>query len=519
PLLPNLVFAMFGDKTSGPAFDGLFLSVNQGSTWSVTNNGATDILGGNIGGGGFSQPYRNNRLAWDPINLVNVIAGGINVWRSNNSGSSFTQSSFWRQDSTNWEYTHSDINDLQYNPLSGDLYCASDGGIYKSDDHGVTWSDITTGMEIATFYGISTTPEDYDLVYGGTQDNGCNKWQGGTYTHVRGADGMLCRINPDDSDVAYTCRQDGWIERTDDGGLTFNPANPKNSNSEGWDNWVTPYVLDLTNPDTLYSGYDDLWRSYNKGASWTRIFNGGADIRSIAQAPSNRSRVYFCTAGNIWRTTNVYATTPVWNNLNSNLPLGTAQLSDIAIETTNSNIAWVCFSGYASGQKVYMTTDGGVNWTNISGTLPNLPVNTIVRGKLGNQQSLYIGTDAGVFYRDFETGAWEEFRNGLPDVIVMDLEINSEYNIITAGTYGRGIYRSTLHDGCPDVYTLLESGNPSPEGTQVYKANTLINSNRIYSGNSNTNINYQAGETVTLTPGFLLPVNGKLIVKLAECDE
>lgn len=519
PLVPSLVIAMFGDRTSGPAFDGLFLSVDEGATWSLLNAGPADILGGNIGGGGYSQPFRNNRLAWDPSNAVNVIAGGINVWRSSNSGSSFTQSSYWRQDSTNWEYTHADINDLQYNPMTGDLYCASDGGIFKSDDHGVTWNDITDGLEIATFYGITTTSQDYDLIYGGTQDNGCNKWEDGVYTQVRGADGMICRINPDSSQVAYTCRQDGWIERTDDGGLNFSPANPKSSNGEGWDSWVTPYVLDLANPDTLYAGYDDVWRSYNKGASWTRIFNGSVDIRALEQAPSNHNRMYMCTAANIWRTDNVFAGSPTWNNINANLPVTSATLSDIAVGTINSNVAWVCFSGYTPGQKVYMTTDGGVSWTNISGSLPNLPVNTIVRDKFGNQQSVYIGTDAGVFYWDWETGDWEEFRNGLPDVIVMDLEINNEYNVITAGTYGRGIYRSTLHDGCPDFYTLTESGNPSANGTQVYQANNFINSNRIYAGDGNTNINYQAGETVTLTPGFLLPQNGKLTVKLAECDE
>ena len=516
PVLHNTLLAMFGDN---PGFEGLYYSIDQGTSWIVLNNTAPDILGSNIGGGGNSQAHRNNRLAWNPADVSKVIFGGINVWRSSNSGQTIVQSSHWNQDSLGWEYTHADINDLQYNPLSGNLYCASDGGLYVSADDGVNWTDITSGLGISTFYGISTTSQDYDLVYGGLQDNGCNRWDDDVFTQVRGADGMICRISPDSLNVIYTCRQEGWIERSDDGGQTFVVANPKGNATETYDNWVTPYVLDLKRPDTIFAGYSNVWRSYDKGASWTQIFTGFNDIRAVAHAPSNVNRLYVGMAGGIWRTTNVHAASPTWSTLSSGLPFSTATLSDIVVEPTNSNTAYVCFSGYTPGEKVYQTIDGGQNWTNISGTLPNLPVNTIVRDPFGGVGTLYIGTDNGVFYRDAGMTDWEPFSMGLPSTIIMDLEINNEYNIITAGTYGRGIYRSTLHNGCLDFYALTEATNPNPAGTQVYKANNYIFSNRVYQGTATTNVTYQCAGNTVLGDGFRMPQQGTLIVKTANCED
>ncbi len=75
--------------------------------------------------------------------------------------------------------------------------------------------------------------------------------------------------------------------------------------------------------------------------------------------------------------------------------------------------AWVCFSGYSDGNKVYQTSDAGVNWTNISGTLPNVPVNCIAYHNNG-QDGVYIGTDIGVFYKDNTMTDWMPFRNGCP---------------------------------------------------------------------------------------------------------
>ena len=86
---------------------------------------------------------------------------------------------------------------------------------------------------------------------------------------------------------------------------------------------------------------------------------------------------------------------------------------------------------------------------NISGTLPNVPVNTIVLDENSNQ-TLYIGTDLGVFTKDSTTSDWSGFNNNsLPNVIVSELEIQYQSNKLIAATYGRGLWSIDLQITSP----------------------------------------------------------------------
>jgi xyloglucan-specific exo-beta-1,4-glucanase len=78
---------------------------------------------------------------------------------------------------------------------------------------------------------------------------------------------------------------------------------------------------------------------------------------------------------------------------------------------------------------------------NISGSLPNVPVNTIVY-EHGSEHRVYIGTDIGVFYRDDYFDDWLPYMTGLPNVMVHELEINYTSQKLVAATYGRGIWQS-----------------------------------------------------------------------------
>jgi hypothetical protein len=96
-----------------------------------------------------------------------------------------------------------------------------------------------------------------------------------------------------------------------------------------------------------------------------------------------------------------------------------------------------------AGEKVYRSTNGGATWTNISDLLPNMPVNVIVSEKNASNP-LYIGTDAGVYYRNDTLNHWVPYKSGLPNVIVDDLQIHYGTKTITAATYGRGIWQTRL---------------------------------------------------------------------------
>ena len=108
------------------------------------------------------------------------------------------------------------------------------------------------------------------------------------------------------------------------------------------------------------------------------------------------------------------------------------------------------YIGYTSGEKVYMSDDGGNNWQNISGTLPNIPCNTIVLDENSNLETLYIGTDLGVFTKDSTVSDWSGFNNNsLPNVIVHELEIQYQSNKLIAATYGRGLWSIDLQITSP----------------------------------------------------------------------
>jgi hypothetical protein len=111
--------------------------------------------------------------------------------------------------------------------------------------------------------------------------------------------------------------------------------------------------------------------------------------------------------------------------------------------------AWVSFSGYDSGVKVFSTVDGGTTWINISRGLPNLPVNAVA-AKKGPAGAVYVGLDSGVYYRDDRLGRRVPFLDGLPNVVVTTLLIDELRGRLIAGTFGRGVWLSDIHSPCTE---------------------------------------------------------------------
>ncbi|MGA2298992.1 MAG: T9SS type A sorting domain-containing protein, partial [FCB group bacterium] len=102
---------------------------------------------------------------------------------------------------------------------------------------------------------------------------------------------------------------------------------------------------------------------------------------------------------------------------------------------------WITKSGFNAGDKVYEYKDS--SWKNISGNLPNVPVNCIVYQK-DSPDRLYIGTDIGVFYTDYGSNFWTPYGSGMPNVVVYDLDIQYTAKKLRAGTFGRGIWEADL---------------------------------------------------------------------------
>jgi photosystem II stability/assembly factor-like uncharacterized protein len=207
--------------------------------------------------------------------------------------------------------------------------------------------------------------------------------------------------------------------------------------------WVSPWLQDPIQPSTIYAATDKVYKSSNQGATWNAISGSLAGIEKftvLKVAPSNTNFIYAGSGVKLYRTNDGGLT---WTDITAGLPVATNYLTDLAVHDSNPNIVYVTFSGYVEGQKVYKTDDAGSNWTNISGTLPNIPADTVVHEKR-DDNPLYVGTDDGVYYRNDNLSDWIPFKQGLPNVIVDQLEIHYPTKIIRAATYGRGIWQAPL---------------------------------------------------------------------------
>ncbi len=433
PANPDYVYMLAG-SSSNSGFYGLYRSTNSGTSFSTMST-TPNILGYSSNGtstGG--QSSYDLAIAVSPNNADEIYTGGINIWRSNDGGTTWSINAYWYYPEPAYPYVHADCHSLDfYGPI---LYSGCDGGIFKTSNGGSTWEDISAGLYITQFYRIGGFPGNSELIIGGTQDNGTNRFNTGQWTHVLGADGMEAAIDYSNPSTMYAAIQYGGLRRSYDGGDSFSSIE-NNINENG--GWVTPYVLDPIDPNTIYAGFVNVWKSTNQGDFWTKISSFGGTLRSLAISQSNPDYIYAATSSSIRRTTNGGVS---WTNINAGLPTS-ASITYITISDIDPEKIWVTFSGFSNGNKVFTSTTGGDTWTNISGSLPNIPVNCIVHQSNSND-GIYIGTDLGIYYKNNNSNDWELFSNNLPNVIVRELEIHYASGLIRAATYGRGLWESPL---------------------------------------------------------------------------
>ncbi len=163
----------------------------------------------------------------------------------------------------------------------------------------------------------------------------------------------------------------------------------------------------------------------------------------------------------MWKTTDGGVTN--WTSIT--LPSTSTSVTYIAVHPTDANTLWITYGGYVAGQKVYESTDGGVNWTSISTGLPNLPIMSIVHNKsVTSKNILFVGTDLGVYAKQ-GANDWVEYNSGLPGVVVTELEIYynpSGTDKLRAGTYGRGLWETEILSPVPvelTSFTANQKGN------------------------------------------------------------
>lgn len=437
---PNWVYLVCG-KESNSTYKGLYRSTNSGTSFSLQSNSPNIFGYATDGSDSSGQSWYDLAIVVDPTDASTLWVGGVNVWKSTNAGVNYTCQTDWVYPN-NIGYTHADIHYL--NIYNGNVYCGSDGGVFSSSNGGSSWSDLSSGLQISQFYKLSTSQTNNNIVITGSQDNGTNRYNGSTnWTHVIGADGMECIIDPTNPNRMYGAIQYGSIRRSTNGGNSFSSIiKPDDFNDTGA--WVSPYVLDPNNTNTIYVGYTELYKSTNGGNSFTQVSNRNTSktLRVIDVCASNSSVIYVSDRDDIYRSSNGGSS---FTNISSNLP--NKRVTDIVTDPLDENRVWVTLSGYTNNAKVYFSSNGGTSWTNMSTGLPNLPVNCMVR-RDGSNDELYVGTDVGVYTLSGNSGSWTLFGGGLPNVIVNELEITYTSSMLRAATYGRGLWEAALGSNC-----------------------------------------------------------------------
>lgn len=438
---PTVVYAIV--VNSAHELYGIYKSTNSGISFTVQYNGSNLLGWACTGGDSGGQGYYDLAIAADPNDANAVFIGGVNTWKSTDGGSNWSVSNHWTG-SCGVTAVHADQHFLAFQNGTSTLFECNDGGLYKTTNGGNSWSHIGNGLVISQMYRLGVSQTVSNDVIAGLQDNGTKAMLSGTWTDVIGGDGMECMIDYTNENVQYGELYYGDMRRTTNHWASSTPINSGFSGN-AW--WVMPFVIDPNVHTTIYAGRQDVFKSTNQGTNWTKISSWNLSrLKSLAVAPSNSSYIYASTENILYRTTNGGAN---WSNITGTLPVGSSSITYITVKDNDPNTVWVSMGQYNS-DGVFQTIDGGTTWTNISSGLPTIPVMCVIQNKQNTSQTeLYVGTDVGVYVKIGATN-WTLFSDGLPNVVVNELEIY--YNTVTpnlsrirVATSGRGLWESELY--------------------------------------------------------------------------
>ncbi|MEX2597938.1 MAG: PKD domain-containing protein [Salibacteraceae bacterium] len=479
PNNPDVVYLV---RSIGSAYGGVYKSTDSGNSFT-TQSTTPNILSWNenppVNGGG-GQGWYDLCIAADPDDENTVCVGGVNIFKSTDGGVNWDCSAHWVGSATAAS-VHADHHWLEYSPYDGKLYNCNDGGLYYTADDGNSWPEISDSLGIAQIYKIGVSANTNRFTINGYQDNGTAIWDNNLFRTERGGDGMECIIDPSNDDIVYATIYFGNIARSFDNGYSFGSFAAQNVNGITESGaWVTPFIVDVNNPETMFIGYKNVWRTtdaYAANPTFTAISNSlagsnSSNMRALRLSKVNNNRLFALRSDNkLFRTDNALAPNPTWTDLTTNLPSGWF-IPDIETSPENNNTIWLIRNNV-----VYKSTNSGASWTNINNNLPNIGKNCLVADPYSDG-GLYLGTDAGVYYIDNTLTNWVTFDDGLPaSAEVTELEIfhpngNWEGSRIRAGTYGRGLWESDLYDpgtNAPVVFMDL-----SIDSTDICTSDTIL---------------------------------------------
>lgn len=431
---PNKIYAVVVDTTLD--MQGVYKSINNGVSWSALDLSTLDPYIFN----GFGWYF--GKLAIDPADDDQIFVLAVDLWRFNASGT-------WEMCGPPW-YTyevHADKHDMKFDN-AGNYFLATDGGMYKSTDGGFNWTD-EENIPNSQFYRIAANPWVSNDQAGGMQDNGTangNEFTLNNWQRIYGGDGFTPHYSPDDPFLFYAETQNGNIVYSEDGGQSFFDG------TTGIDindrrNWDMVYLLSPHNSLNLYTGTYRMYTSTGQVMpNWLPISPDLTDgnifgdrfhtISTVEESPVVMNKLYAGTTdGNVWTGT----PSGTWTNISAGLP--DRYVTNITASPQYPNTVYVSHSGYKDNETIphiHKSDDNGNTWRDISGDLPNIPVNNILLHP-SDSSTIFIATDAGVYITQNGGNHWDRLGSGMPVIPVFDIAFHPLDNRLLAGTFARSM--------------------------------------------------------------------------------
>ncbi|HYL76814.1 MAG TPA: hypothetical protein VEU96_21540 [Bryobacteraceae bacterium] len=519
PTNPDIAYSTLGN-VNGSTLNGVYRSTDAGQTWTLTmGSGANSLPAKNVGRidltiaastpttlyvgiqdsssanfGNLLGIYKttDSGATWNNLNAPNICAslnqcwydmsirvnptnpdvifavGSLSIIRSLDGGANWSQLNFI---GPNRVEIHTDEHYLAFTNDGTKLYIGNDGGMYSTTDitnPQVNWTELNDTLGITQFYpGISVHPSDSNIGFGGAQDNGTQRYGGAaSWNNVTCGDGGSTAIDFTLPTIAYAACQSIQVLRTATGGNNWSRSQYGITSSDRVQ-FIPPMVIDPSNSQTVYFGTFRLWQTRDGGGKWIAISpdltGGKSTLKAIAPSPSDPNTVFVGFANG-----KVYSTNDALDGVNATWTerttgLAVRAVTGITVDPIDPATAYVTFSGFSGvspSAHVYRTKDGGANWTDISGNLPDIPVNALVVDP-DILDTLYIGTDAGVMISTDAGVTWSSLGKGLPRVVVTGLALQRSGRLLRAGTHGRSMWDILVPLPSDTLQPTLAAASPS----------------------------------------------------------
>jgi len=459
----------------------------------------------------------------DATNANNVFIGGVDILKTTNGGTSWSQVTQWSAGCASLPNIHADNHIIVYKPGSTtELLIGNDGGIYRTTDGGTTFASRVSSYNVTQYYACAIHPTTTNYFLAGAQDNGSQKFSSAginSTTNASGGDGAFCHIDQTNGNLQITSYVYNNYYVSINGGTTFIQRFFGNTGQ-----FINPTDYD-DNADILYGGntagtyfrWNDAGIAGSSSNNVTVTNFSGASVRHVCVSPITSNRVFFgLNNGSVVMVDNANTGTSIAGTV---IRTGTGNVSCIAIDAANEDHILVTYSnfGVTSIYESNNATQASPTWTAVEGNLPDMPVRWAMFDPRNSDWAL-IATDLGVWSTDDLNGAstdWDPTNTSLANVRVDMLQYRSSDRTIAAATHGRGLYTAVVPiSTTPDISFVASSASAteqtsSSSGCRSYKDYTIdMQIANAPTGDANVTVSIQAGATATQGVDYDFTTNG-----------